>query len=280
MKLGFVCEQERRIVWRRLAAPGLVLVTAVLALAAVVHLVQAQAGSSVATSAAMLPPPHPATIEQAVIAAEGFEGAQVLNFWQLTGKTNGPRWNLMAQGSTYANVHGGSKAMWFGDPATGQYGGPGCIGCPVTVHSGTLTYVGPPIALPTNVSLTLLSFWSWEYTEMSVLPGGFQSEVCYGKPTCPFDVRRVWISGTADAVWRPVWDTRFNGTQELAWHQVTIDISQYKGQGIRMRFDFNTDPSGQDQFNNDGRGWYVDDVSVSGVNLTRKVYLPIMRKQS
>jgi hypothetical protein len=115
---------------------------------------------------------------------------------------------------------------------------------------------------------------------MSEMPDGFHSEECYGKPSCPFDVRRVWISGTVDAVWRTVWDTRFNGTQELAWHQVTIDISQYKGQGIRMRFDFNTDPAGGDQFNNDGRGWYVDDVSVIGVNLTRKVYLPIMRKQS
>ncbi len=46
MKLEIAHERKRWSVWRRLAAPGLVLIAAVLTLVGVVHLVQAQAGSS------------------------------------------------------------------------------------------------------------------------------------------------------------------------------------------------------------------------------------------
>ena len=216
------------------------------------------------------------------VFVEGFEAPNVLSNWQLTGHTafiTEPRWSLVTTIDRYGLSHGGTKAMWFGDPSNGQYGGIGCDTCPV--YSGTLTYTAPPVFVPATERFAFLSFWSWEYTEMSALTGGHK-DTCYGATTCRFDVRRVWISGTLAPTftgWTKKWDTSLDSTVEQAWHRVSLSISEYKGQSIRMRFDFNTDPfpeDGSDGRNNDGRGWYVDDISLHTANIA--VYLPVMRR--
>lgn len=269
MNLESVDTHSRARIWRRLIATGVILVAALAALAGIGRLAQA-------TPEVTQPDVPDACPGKCFDVVESFEGTP-LSVWQLTGHVNGPRWNFRSITQTYGLAHSSSHSMWFANPATGEYGGIGCESCPV--YSGSLTYVGTPVPLPVGDARAYLSFWSWEYTEMSELPQGF-SDTCLNKPTCPFDVRRVYISGTnpADAHWELLWSTDVNGTAERIWHNVVLDISGYIGQGVRMRFTFSTDPSGTDGWNNDGRGWYVDDVRLYTFTPFKTVYLPEIYK--
>jgi hypothetical protein len=250
----------QRRVWRKFAVVGLVLGVATIALAGVGSLAQAQ--------------PAPRNSVSLLNVTDNFEGTP-LSVWELIGHTGGPRWNYRSISQTFGMAHSITRAMWFGNPATGQYGGIGCEDCPV--YSGTLTYVGPAISIPVSDTRAFLNFWSWEYTEMSELPGGF-SDTCLGQATCPFDVRQVWVLGTSDPDWVLKWDTSVNATIELAWHPVTIDISEYTGDAIQMRFTFSTDPNGTDGWNNDGRGWYVDDVNILSFIPSHNIRMPVVVK--
>ena len=160
--------------------------------------------------------------------------------------------------------------MWFGDPATGEFGGQGCDSC--TIYSGELvsTY---PVTITDGDTKGYMTFWSWEKTEMS-LP----DLDCSGEPVCDFDSRQVWIS-TDQSNWEKLWDTRENPTVENQWHQVMLDISPYIGQVVYVKFVFDT----VDGRNNDAggakpAGWFVDDIGYFTFTPVATVYLPIIRK--
>ena len=115
---------------------------------------------------------------------------------------------------------------------------------------------------------------------MSALTGGFKGE-CYALTTCTYDVRRVWVtSSPLDTGWVLKWDTSSDPTVEQTWHQVLLNISEFKGQSIRMRFDFSTDPNPirHDGRNNDARGWYIDEVSLDAIDTPFTMYLPLFTK--
>jgi hypothetical protein len=114
-----------------------------------------------------------------------------------------------------------------------------------------------------------MSFASWERTEMSI-----PDTDCYNAPACRFDARRVYISGTLNPGWHLKWDTHDNPTIETQWHTVVLDISEFKGQDIQIRFEFDT----VDGRNNDGRGWYVDQIKLYTARVL--VYLPLITKNA
>jgi hypothetical protein len=90
-----------------------------------------------------------------------------------------------------------------------------------------------------------LNFSSWEETENS--PG--------------MDTRDVYISTNNGGSWMPLVD--LFGTED-AWYPVSIDLSMYAGQDVMFEFEFNT----VDDYANDFRGWYVDNISLTGPSPT------------
>jgi hypothetical protein len=270
---------------RKLVSVAAAIMVAVVTMAGIgtVALAQPMPSSGDSSVAAVPPAAHPdmSRVQATEIFSESFEGVSV-NQWVLTGHAGGPRWNLITNtqhaGPYLHLAHSTVRAMWFGDPATGLYGTAGGDVPPDKdpVFSGTLTH-NTPIAIPAGDTWAFLTFWSWEYTEMSQLVSGLK-EICFGQPTCQFDVRQVWISGTNDITWTLKWSTDVNGTIELAWHRVAIDVSDYIGESVRVRFAFTTDPLGQDGRSNNARGWYVDDVTIFTFTPSEFIYLPIIAR--
>ena len=254
---------------RKLAWIGLLLAGVMAALAGLGHLAQAQ----------------PLVAPHADVFTEGFEGG--LGVWQLSPPVSGVGWRQVSASDQYGKAFSGSKAMWFGDPVGGQYGG-NCFftdpSCPR--YAGELTYSGTPIAIPSTFSLTLMTFHSWELTEKS-FPFGCSSGDS-GTPYCEFDVRQVWISSTTDSNWQLKWHTDQGTSQvpivERQWRGASIDLSAYKGKSIRIRFRFDTieadshfNPGNTDAANKPA-GWFVDDIRIFAFTPSSFVYLPIVRK--
>jgi len=272
---------------RRLLAIAAVIVVAAVAVVGVGYVALAQPMPlSDSASLAEAPPSAPAElsrvqVQSASVYSESFESASVSS-WVLTGHAGAARWNLVTntqQAGGYTHLaHSGARSMWFGNPATGLYGTTGGDEPQNKdpVYSGTLT-IQSPIAIPAGDTFAFLTFWSWEYTEMSQLVSGLK-DICFAQLTCPFDVRQVWISGTNDITWTLKWHTDADGTVEKTWHRVGINVSNYIGQSIRVRFAFTTDPAGQDGRSNDARGWYVDDIEITTFTPTEFIYLPIVTR--
>jgi len=265
MNLEQTQTEKHRRTWRRLAAVGLVLAVAAVALTRISHFAQAQLLSSPSQSHAC--PGH------CLDLIEDFEETP-LAFWDLTPPQTGdlkePYWHLVTTGSAWQQYHSASSAMYFGSPE-GQIGG----ACPphCTIYAGSLTFKGDPIYIPLTDTRAFMTFWSLENTEMSI-PDNF---TCYQQVTCSYDSRQVWISGTLDPGWVLKWDTRDNPTIENQWHSISIDISEYLDQSIRMRFVFDT----IDERNNDTSqpgGWYVDDIRLYTFTPSSFIRLPVILK--
>jgi len=250
---------------RRLALTSVVVIVATAAAVGIGRLAQAR--------------PQATTFN--TIFTEDFEGG--FGLWPTSGST-GPRWNFVQSGFPFQKPPGsstGPSAVWFGDPATGQYGGTCVPANPCPVFAGTLTYNGPPIPIPSNVSYIYMTFMSWELTEKSFDWGCTPGDG--GTPYCQTDVRQVWISGTVDFTWKLKWSTQQQPIEEQVWRSIgVIDLSEYKGQSIRIRFGFDT----VDVIYNPGdptkipAGWYVDDIRLFTFTPTDRIYLPLIRKSS
>jgi hypothetical protein len=151
-------------------------------------------------------------------------------------------------GHPYARNHSPICAMWYGQDGTGNYD----TGARTT---GSMTTT-QPTAIPTSAVSVTVSFWSWEQTEQTGtdLPGS-----CLPPPLlCGYDRRELYISGTVTADWTLLWSTRDTPTVEGEWHQVVADISDYRGQAVRLRFTFDSG----DASHNANEGWYVDDIAI------------------
>ncbi len=77
----------------------------------------------------------------------------------------------------------------------------------------------------------------------------------------PFDTASVLVSADGGVTWSEVFSTA-NSTGSMV--EELIDISEYAGQTIRLRFSFDTLDSILNQF----EGWVIDDIEISGAPLT------------
>lgn len=293
---NFNAQHPTRVrVWIRLALIGLFAAAASMAASLVNRPVQAQTAPAFNSRAA--PPAHPETTvhlsqgRSGVFGVLNFEAsdlnAYINTFFDVDGSYNyllscpvleaRPKWNGVAIGSPVARVHGGEKAIWFGDPSTGDYGGTGgdqqvnqpCVN---PTHTGTLTTI--PVNVPID-DLAYLSFWSWEQTEMSAPEHLFQ---CATPTHCQYDIRSVYISSTDQPFWQPKWNTKDNiyptTLPEGDWHELLIDIKEYIGQEIQIRFAFDT----FDGRYNEYQGWYIDDITLFTLEINNSIYLPLVRR--
>ncbi len=120
-------------------------------------------------------------------------------------------------------------SFWYGDEITKTYN-------TGAANSGSL--ISPEITLPGN-SQPVLGFWSWYQTE-------------YSKDS---DTKLVQISVNND----PWTDLLKITDARNTWNKESIDLSDYAGNTIRLRFLFDT----VDNKLNNYEGWYVDDISLS-----------------
>ena len=266
MNLEQTQTERHRRTWRRLAAVGLVVAAALVGIGRLA-LAQPSPSSEVA---APLPAQSSSTRLQTIeLGTENFEVAPIN--WDLTGDPDGPRRSRVTTGTLWQKYHSAGSAIWFGDPATGDFGGVGCDGCPIYSGSATFLFAVP---IPATDDFAYMTFWSWERTEMSI-----PTLDCYQKTTCAFDSRRVLISGTNDTNWVVKWDTRVNPTIENQWHSISIDISEYLGQDIRFRFEFDTvDGRNNDAAGFEPAGWYVDDIRLYTFTPSSFIKLPVILK--
>jgi hypothetical protein len=116
-------------------------------------------------------------------------------------------------------------------------------GCPTNYDVGTTAgeAISPPISIPSDSSSVVLSWNSWHQTESGTY----------------WDTKIVYVSMDGSAFQQL---DQEDGTQQ-AWNAKTKDLSAYVGHTIQIKFVFK---SGDDLYN-DGQGWFIDDVLVSGV---------------
>ena len=140
-------------------------------------------------------------------------------------------WHLESDSDACGNSFSPAASWYYGQS-------PGCT-YDIGPNSGRLT-TAAPISLPASLSQVALTFQSWEDTEN--LAG--------------FDTRHVFIS-TDGTTFTQI----FASTDDSAdWYEAALDLSDYIGQNIWLRFEFDT----IDGLFNNFPGWYVDDVRVVG----------------
>ncbi len=169
---------------------------------------------------------------KAVVFEEDFEG-------DLTGWETEGLWHITTESAEHGDVNSGSKAMWYGQQSVGTYD--------TGSHTvGTLT--SPTIDL-TYHSEPELNFHHWFLTE--------NHEGNYDQIKVLVNGEQVYYRDTSDG----------NIGSEDNFVKETIDLSDYAGEEIQLEFVFDS----IDDYDNDYRGWYLDDVSVkaysTGFNL-------------
>jgi hypothetical protein len=142
---------------------------------------------------------------------------------------NGPtavKWQVV----TNKKAHGGKGALYYGNLATGNFDdGNANTG---TVKLGTLV-------VPAG-DTTELSFWVWMDTE-----GG------------TYDDLTLLVDAPGGAN-KNVWQKSQVGLQLQQWVQVKVNLTQFAGQTVALRWLFNT----VDSIGNSTEGVYLDDLSV------------------
>jgi len=187
--------------------------------------------------------------------------------------------SLGCDGTCNYDVTGCGVLLWyffddFEDPAAlaqwtfggdWQSGTPSTTGEPTTPHSGSTvigTVVGglytsnctylsdlaetPPINLATAIA-PVLRFYMWVNTESGWDCGALFIDSGAGFAHVTTDDAYDGIEGGYDC-WQGM---------DLVWQEVTMDLSSYVGQTIRLGFGFYSDGSVQYE------GWYIDDVIVA-----------------
>lgn len=115
--------------------------------------------------------------------------------------------------------------------------------CPPNFNVGATSgdAITPSITIAAGTTNVKLNWKSWHQTEFGTT----------------FDKKTVSISSDGGASWTQL--QQEDGTQ-AAWNARTVDISGYAGSTVKVRFRFDS----VDSVANDGQGWYVDDLSVTG----------------
>jgi hypothetical protein len=170
------------------------------------------------------------------------------------------------------------RSAWFGQVATGNYLGtraneaPG--GTSTQANSGSFT--SPQLLVPNVSDVVELRFNTWWEIE-GVNPGRHRTNppAENESPSGPYDVMDVSIVPAqgepvlvaqlnpefdptgADRARKPYTSGGFDAPP--VWQPMAIDVSAFKGQTVRIQFDFTT----RDVQYNGFRGWLVDDVRIS-----------------
>jgi len=146
-------------------------------------------------------------------------------------------WHQVQDGvNPCANSHSPTHSWWYGQDSTCTYNNG-------WANNGAL--YSPLIATcSTTATTATLSFWSWEQTE------------CFG--SCPWDVRRVYLSTNGGASWTQVWQSP--SLTISSWYQVWVPLTGItSGTPIKLRFYFDT----IDNIGNSYQGWYIDDIQIT-----------------
>jgi immune inhibitor InhA-like protein len=168
-------------------------------------------------------------------------------------------------GGDFPNPIAGSFSAWYGQASKGNYIGTqatpdaeGSGGTSTGPNSGSL--VSPFFKVPDqdNVQLTFKTWWEIE----SVNPAEFdlmqvQVQKATGDPQPLLQLNPTGDpTNPADRRALPYTSGGFNTAP--IWQDVTIPLSDYRGQTVRIRLVFNT---GDERYNG-FRGWIVDQVAV------------------
>ena len=141
-------------------------------------------------------------------------------------------WHQVDASSAYSESHSPSHSWWYGQESSGDYDSGWWR------NSGSLT--SPPIELSADMDGAVLTFWDW-----------FETEIYNSR-----DQR--WVQISVDGQSFQNLRQMSNSDPMRTWRQQTIDLSSYVGSVVWIRFYFdNIEP-----FNDDYRGWYIDDVQV------------------
>ncbi|MCH8568503.1 MAG: carboxypeptidase regulatory-like domain-containing protein [Balneolales bacterium] len=164
------------------------------------------------------------------------------------------------------NAASGSHFYWYGDPQTGNFMGeqddfdsPGSGGTSLDSNSGTLT--SPVISMPASDFLAL-SFQSWfEIESVNPNSSGFdlmEIRVIQGNQTVPLGRINPFsdpILPDRQAI--PFTSGGFN--RAPIWNLIEVDLSEFRGEDIRIQFAFDT----VDELYNGFRGWMIDDLRIT-----------------
>lgn len=135
-----------------------------------------------------------------------------------------------------SRFHSPKFALYFGDPDTLTYADP-----ELGVVSGAAT--SPPITVPAAPA-SLLTFWT--FVDVETIP--------------QYDTFTVTIH--ADDGDHVVWNKSILAPGQFeVWTEVSINVTPYQGQDIKVTFAFDS----LDHLHNQTEGVYVDDVSVESV---------------
>lgn len=144
-------------------------------------------------------------------------------------------WHTVTDTAAPAGGHSSGSYMWY-------YG----IDATLSYDTGARTYGDMLTASYTGITAgSVLSFWSWEQTEDSD----------------GVDTRKVLISTDGGASWTQL--AELSGNEEK-WYRVNIDLGAYAGKNAIFDFAFDS----VDDYANDFRGWYVDDINVAAITPT------------
>lgn len=168
------------------------------------------------------------TLEVQTIYNEDFENG--LTHWTVSGTDGigGPAlWHLSQH--RYSSP---SNALYYGTEATLTYN---------TGAANSGSAVSDPIDLSQAPVDSQLKFSYYLRTEN----------------LSPYDTARVSISTDDGATWQEVWSSAYDSAGSTM-SSVTIDLSNFIGSNIRLRFGFDT----IDSVFNDYEGWVVDDIQI------------------
>ena len=163
------------------------------------------------------------------------DDVEVLRDWTATGL-----WHREA-GMSPIPAHSGNYYWWFGEASNGdeRY---------FSAKQGTLT--SPNFDLPAGSAYflrfwyayqteSMMDFWDQRWVQISVDGGPFLNQLQLSGET---------MNSTGYAVWLP---------------SPVVDLSNFAGSSIRIRFIFDTiEPSGNKP-DNDFEGWFIDDISIT-----------------
>ncbi|AKU89659.1 choice-of-anchor J domain-containing protein [Vulgatibacter incomptus] len=185
----------------------------------------------------------PACLAAATYLTEGFENC-VASGWTFAGE-----WQCGTPTSGPNAARTGTGA--FATKLAGEYGN--------NATFATSTATSAPIDLG-NASSPVLSFWAWVNSEgSSTLYDGFNlkvrrsGETNFTLATAVTPAYRASIGTPSELAWGGLFAS-------LGWQLYTVDLSQYAGDTIELRFGFRSDGSTTYE------GIYIDDISIAEVD--------------
>ncbi len=153
-----------------------------------------------------------------------------------SGWTTSGLWHRVDESQTYGDSHSPTHSFWYGQDSTGNYDTGSANSGVLQSPTYDLTYASSP----------KLEFYHW-----------YETENYLGE----YDICEVIVNG--DVVYHRDSEDQNVGS-ENNFVKETIDLSSYIGQVIDVQFVFDT----VDAEYNDHRGWYIDDVNITGLSTT------------